>query len=223
MKRLPMLYSLLAVIALSASIAYWGMQLYKPAQRPLAVSAPVAVAEPAPDAAATLFGGQAVAVVATNYQLTGVVSAGRLSVAILVADGQPPMALRIGKEIAPGVSVSEVHPRYVMLSEGGILKRIELATDTKTVPNMAPPIAGAMPPPMQGQPPPTPAPMPVQMPPSPPPQTVQPQPYQPQVNQQINVPSEAQQQGLPQGMPPQSNVPMGSPARNFNPNPPAEQ
>jgi general secretion pathway protein C len=66
-----------------------------------------------------LFGGQAVAAVASSYQLTGVVAAGRDSAAILVADGQPPQALKLGKEIASGVTVKEVHPKYVMLSEGG--------------------------------------------------------------------------------------------------------
>ena len=98
MKRLPLLFSLLALVALSASIAYWVMQLYKPEQRPLAAAPAAAAARPpAVDAAATLFGGQAVAVVASNYQLTGVVAAGRDSVAILVADGQPPKALKVGQ------------------------------------------------------------------------------------------------------------------------------
>lgn len=178
MKRLPILFSLLAVIALSASAAYWGLQLYKPVQRQLA-AAPVAVQpDPAPDAAATLFGGQAVAAMATNYQLTGVVFAGQQSVAILVADGQPPRALPMGKEIAPGVTIKEVHPRYVMLSEGGILKRIDLATDAKAgasvsfsappaPPDAAPQVA-PMPPPQGGgnemtggNPPPPPAPTPM--------------------------------------------------------------
>ena len=134
MKRLPILFSLLALILLSASIAYWVLQLYKPAQRPLAPVTVAAQAEPAPDAAATLFGGQALAAVATSYQLTGVVAAGRDSAAILVADGQTPQAVKLGKEIAAGVTVKEVHPKYVMLSEGGVLKRIELATDSKAGP-----------------------------------------------------------------------------------------
>jgi general secretion pathway protein C len=134
MKRLPILFSLLALILLSASIAYWVLQLYKPAQRPLAPVTVAAQAEPAPDAAATLFGGQALAAVATSYQLTGVVVAGRDSAAILVADGQTPQAVKLGKEFASGVTVKEVHPKYVMLSEGGVLKRIELATDTKAGP-----------------------------------------------------------------------------------------
>ena len=137
MKRLPLMMSLLAVIALSASIAFWVLQLYKPAQRPMAAIADARMADPAPDAAATLFGGQAVTNAPSNYQLTGVVAAGRESMAMLVAEGQPPRALAVGKEIASGVTVKEVHPRYVMLSEGGVLKRIELATDNKAGTNVA--------------------------------------------------------------------------------------
>lgn len=126
-KRLPHLFTLLALILLAVSIAYWFLQLYKPAQRPLAPPPVVAQAEPSPDAAATLFGGQPSAVAISSYQLTGVVSAGRDSAVILVAEGSPPKAVRIGREIVPGVTVAEVHSRYVMLSEGGIMKRVDLA------------------------------------------------------------------------------------------------
>jgi general secretion pathway protein C len=143
MKRLPLLFTLLALIFLAVSATFWGMQLYKPQQRPIAAVAPASLPEPSPDAAATLFGGQ-VANVATNYQLTGIISAGRDSAAIIVADGQPPKALKVGRELAPGVSISEVHPRYVMLSEGGVMKRIDLAPDTK--PAIA--LSGAAAPPM---------------------------------------------------------------------------
>ena len=137
MKRLPLVLSLLAVIALSASIAFWVLQLYKPAQRPMSAIAEARMADPAPDAAATLFGGQAVAAGPSNYQLTGVVAAGRESVAILVVDGKPPRALAVGKEIASGVTVKEVHPKYVMLSEGGVMKRVDLATDAKAGTSLA--------------------------------------------------------------------------------------
>jgi general secretion pathway protein C len=131
MKRLPLLFTLLALIFLAVSATYWGMQLYKPVQRPIAAAPVASLPEPSPEAAATLFGGQPVANVATNYQLTGIVAAGRDSVAIIVADGQPPKALKVGHELNPGVSISEVHPRYIMLSEGGVMKRIDLAADTK--------------------------------------------------------------------------------------------
>lgn len=152
MKRLPLIFSLLAVIALSASVAYWAMELYKPAQRPLAAMSDSALPDPSPDAAGTLFGGQAVAVVASNYQLTGVVAAGAEGVAILVADGQPPKAVQVGHELSSGVMLQEVHPKYVMLSEGGVLKRIELATDDKAGSSvaLAAPV-GAPPPAPQSQ------------------------------------------------------------------------
>lgn len=146
-KRLPLLFTLLALVLLVASIAYWFLQLYKPEQRPLAPAPSVAQAEPNPEAAAYLFGGQPTAVAISNYQLTGVVSAGVNSAVILVAEGSPPKAVRIGREIVPGVTVAEVHPKYVMLSEGGVMKRVDLAPDTgvSSQPGMAPPIPRAQP------------------------------------------------------------------------------
>ena len=157
-KRLPLLLSLLALILLAVSIAYWVLQLYKPEQRPLAAPPVASVPEPSPDAAATLFGGQPTQVI-SNFQLTGVISAGADSAVILVADGQPAKAVRIGREIAPGVTVSEVHRRYVMLSDGGVLKRVELAADsgqstaiTPPQPRMAP--QTMMPQPVAATPPP---------------------------------------------------------------------
>lgn len=207
MKRLPLFFSLLAVIALSASIAYWVLQLYKPEQRPLAAAPVAAAPEPSSDAAATLFGGQAAAVVATNYQLTGVIASGRDSVAILVADGQPAKALKVGKEVASGVTVQEVHPRYVMLSEGGVLKRIDLATDAKPPADMAAPVP--MPeqrPPPQPQPPEQ-AEQPEQ--PQPPPQRT---PQQPQPAQAPAAPPSTQVQPPPPGTP----VQMPPPTRVIN-------
>ncbi|MBC7857478.1 MAG: hypothetical protein H7Z39_01625 [Burkholderiaceae bacterium] len=133
MKRLPLFASLIAVVALSASLAYWTMQWLTPPVRPLAAAAPAAGA-PAPsvEAAAGLFGGQSAVVVASNYQLKGVVAAGnaRGIAAILAADGKPAQALGVGEEVAPGVTVKQIAPRFVLLSEGGAVKRVELAAET---------------------------------------------------------------------------------------------
>jgi general secretion pathway protein C len=148
-KRLPLLLSLLGVILVAVSLAYWILQLYQPPQRPLAAVPQAAMPDPAIDAAATLFGGQVAVASATNYQLTGVVADGNSSVAIIVAEGAPPKALRVGKELAPGITLAEVHPRYVMLSDGGVMKRVDLATDTKPAASMgggAPGGASAAPP-----------------------------------------------------------------------------
>jgi general secretion pathway protein C len=130
-KRLPILLSLLGVILLAASIAYWVLQLVQPPQRPMAAVQTGQVADPPIDAAASLFGGQVAVATATNYQLTGIVSAGHNSVAIIVADGAQPKALRVGKELAPGITLAEVYPRYVMLSDNGAMKRIDLAADAR--------------------------------------------------------------------------------------------
>ena len=45
----------------------------------------------------------------------------------------PPKALKVGHELVPGVKLAEVHARYVMLSDGGVMKRIDLATRLLTL------------------------------------------------------------------------------------------
>lgn len=133
MKRLPLFVSILLFAALCMSATYWAMQWLKPPQRPVAAPPQVAQAEPSLIAAAGLFGGRAVAAVASNYQLKGVVAAalGKESAAILSADGKPAQAYRVGAEVAPGVSLKEVHPQYVLLSENGVMKRVELPANAK--------------------------------------------------------------------------------------------
>ncbi|TFW22158.1 hypothetical protein E4L96_08340 [Massilia arenosa] len=172
MNRLPLVSTILAVLLLAASIAYWALQLYQPPQRPIAAPPPPVVLEPAVDAAATLFGGQQAAVEVSNYALTGVVSAGRDSVAIVVAEGKPPVAIKLGREIVPGVVVQEVHPRYVMISEGGVAKRVDLPQEVKPAATLAAPVAGLagaaangnMSEPVQTSATPAPPPQPMQMP-----------------------------------------------------------
>lgn len=133
-KRLPVLTSFVLFVALCASITYWTMQFLKPAQRPLAAPVQELVMEIPLQVAAGLFGGRAAAVVvASNFQLKGVVFAGnpRDSIAILGTDGKPAQASRVNAEVVPGVTVKEVHNRYVLLSEGGTVKRVELQESAK--------------------------------------------------------------------------------------------
>ena len=161
--RLPLVLNVAAACVLSASLAYWAMQLYRPQQRPLAAPPPAERAEPQLIAATGLFGGTpATSAVASSYRLTGVVAAGRDSVAIIVVDGAKATSVPLGKEVAPGIRVVEVYPRYVMLSEGGVAKRIDLAQDAPPSTGVAPPAspepmrapAAVQPlPPMAAQPP----------------------------------------------------------------------
>lgn len=153
MKRLPLILTVCAVVLLSASLAYWALQFFKPAQRALAAP-PQQLAMPLNlDAAKGLFGGQITVAAASNYQLKGVVAAqGSDSAAIISVDGQPAMAYGQGREIAPGVTIKEVQAKYVVLSEGGALKRIELASDALAGSTPAPsllPAGAAAPAPIQ--------------------------------------------------------------------------
>jgi general secretion pathway protein C len=205
MKRWPLLVSFVLFIALCVSATYWGMQLYKPPARAVAAPPPAVQAPPDPRAAVVLFGGrQGPVAVATNYQLRGVVSSGTTgeSIAILAADGKPAEAIRANREIQPGVIVKEVHPRYVLLQENGVIKRVELLDDAKGLSvdtGNRPPVARAVPPQPGMQPMP-------QMQPQPQPQMQQPPPEAMQ-QQQINV--------MPEGNAPQQNLgtPMGGMVR----------
>lgn len=130
MKRLPLIVTVLAVVLLSASLAYWGLQLFKPQQRAIAAPPPAPPLGVNLDAAKGLFGGQVSVAAVSNYQLKGVVAAqGEDSAAIISIDNKPSVALAVGKEIAPGVIVKEVHARHVLLSEGGVIKRVDLPSD----------------------------------------------------------------------------------------------
>ncbi|MFA6062995.1 MAG: type II secretion system protein N [Gallionella sp.] len=128
MKHLPMMTSFVLFIALCASLAYWAMQIFKPKVRDVAVPALIAGSAPKLDAAAGLFGGHLNTAIASNYQLIGVIFASDPdeSVAILVTDGKPAQAIRTHREVAPGVTLNEVNRHHVLLSEGGVVKRIEL-------------------------------------------------------------------------------------------------
>lgn len=132
MRRLPLVASFLLFVLLCASVAYWAMQLFKPPLRPVAAPPRTVQPEIRPQAAAALFGARSrPAAAASNYQLRGVIYSGspRDSVAIISTDGKPAQSFRVDAEIVPGVTVTEVHRSYVMISENGASKRIELPED----------------------------------------------------------------------------------------------
>jgi general secretion pathway protein C len=133
MKRLHLIISFILFIALCISLAYWAMQLFKPSARPIAAPPQTTQTAPKLDAAAALLGGHPNAVIASNYQLKGVVVDTNEvdSVAILVANGRAAHAYKINQEIAPGITVKEVQGQYVLLSENGVVKRVELPAKTK--------------------------------------------------------------------------------------------
>lgn len=129
MTRWPIVTGFVFFVALCASAAYWAMQLFEPPARPVsAAPAPMVNREVKLDAAMNLLGGRTATAMAEHYLLKGVVVARnpRNSVAILATDGKPAQAIGVGSEVMRGVTVKEVHPRYVLLSERGIEKRVQL-------------------------------------------------------------------------------------------------
>jgi general secretion pathway protein C len=153
MKRMPLVADFLLFITLCVSLAYWGMQFFKPQSRPVGPP-PQMAAQPGPriEAAAGLFGGHPTgAAVASNFVLRGVIAAGPNGVAILAAEGKPAQAIGVGTEVEPGVTLKEVHPTYVLLNEGGMIKRVDLPENAKPGLDVggAPPVAaGPASPPM---------------------------------------------------------------------------
>jgi len=126
-KHLPLIAAAILISAVFGSGAYWGSQLLRPQVRPVAAAAHTAPAPPDIAAAAGLFGGAPAAAAAIAFKLKGVIEDGAEGVAILVADGKPALALGIGQQAAPGVTVTEIHQRYVMLDMSGKPTRLDLA------------------------------------------------------------------------------------------------
>jgi general secretion pathway protein C len=129
MKRLPLIMSFFIFIALCMSLSYWGIQMFKPKARAVAAPQTAASFEQLLGQWGSVFGRTASAqMAASNYQLKGVVVAPQAqdSAAIVSTDGRPEQALAIGKELAPGVKLIEVHPSYIVVTEAGVNKKIDL-------------------------------------------------------------------------------------------------
>jgi general secretion pathway protein C len=133
LKRFPLITNFILFIALCVSAAFWAMQLFNPPVRAVAAPPQTSLPPPRLDAAAALLGGHSNAAVASNFQLKGVVVANNPaeSVAILAANGKPPKAIRVNSEVLPGVTVKEVQGQFVLLSENGVIKRVELPVNAK--------------------------------------------------------------------------------------------
>jgi general secretion pathway protein C len=126
LKHLPRIVSILLISAVAGSGAYWGSALFRAQAGPVAVAPHTAPAPPNIAAAAGLFGGTPAAITTIAFKLKGVIEDGAEGVAILVEDGKPALAVGIGQQAAPGVTVTEIHQRYVMLDMSGKSTRLDL-------------------------------------------------------------------------------------------------
>ncbi len=212
-KRLPIVTSFVLFLLLCASVTYWVLEFVKPQQRPLASVLPTATTDASLEAAAGLFGGSSMKVaMASNFQLKGVVAAGNAneSIAIVVADGKPPQSIRVNTEVKPGVVVKEVHGQYVLLTERGVTRRVDMQELAKNPMQSSPQVSQFTPsvvPPQRIETPPPPAPMPTQIAPAMPTTMIMPG--------QVPPPAPGQQYGGTVVIPPGSSEPSG-PQRNHS-------
>ena len=153
MKRMPLVFSFLLFLALSATLAYWSVQWTAPAPR--AVSAPPKSERTTPpiSAAASLFGGRSPGSAIANVQLRGVVHSSSLSdsVAIIAVEGKSPRALTVNSEIVPGVIVKQILNKTVVVSEKGAERELSLPAfaaqeSNSTMPQASTPTAPNLPP-----------------------------------------------------------------------------
>lgn len=133
MKRLPLLMSFVMFILFCMSLSYWGMQVFKPKVRSVNAAVNTNSFEPGEGQWGSLFGrNPLVEAAVSNYQLKGVVVAAHDldSAAIVSADGKPSQTIAVGKELSPGVILKEVHETHIVISETGVIKRVELPLPT---------------------------------------------------------------------------------------------
>ncbi|HWT72503.1 MAG TPA: hypothetical protein VN361_09975, partial [Oxalicibacterium sp.] len=127
-KRFAAIMALTAAIL--ASIGYWIVRLRAPEAAP--VTMPITPVVPA-SATTALFGDRPdLLPSAGNLSITGVIIAPDPldSIAIVVEAGQRPRALRVGTAISVGLRLTEVHPHYIVVSDGERSTRIALPPRT---------------------------------------------------------------------------------------------
>ena len=143
MKRLPLLINVMLFAAICALISFWAMKVFNPKPRNLEAPKMVAPFEPAVGQWGPVFGQDATGQnVPSIFALKGVVYAQRAadSVALIVVDGKPGVAVPIGKEFAPNIKLLEVYATYIVVSESGVSRRIDVppVTPGAVSPSFAP-------------------------------------------------------------------------------------
>jgi general secretion pathway protein C len=130
MKRITVITSFVLFLVLCATTSFWVLQFMKPTARKI-VAPPAAKPVANVENVATLFGGALA--VNTNYQLRGIVLANpqQQSLAIIAVDGAAAQAYAVDAEINPGVKLAEVRAGYVMITDNGVSKRIDLPEEYK--------------------------------------------------------------------------------------------
>ncbi len=136
--RLPLSWRGVGALVLGVLLAQWSWVLFAPHATAIAAVAERGAAAEAGQlfGVAAAFGVKSAEGVALpNVRLVGVFAAGpgKPGFAVLKLDDQRQMGVALGKEVAPGTKLLEVHPDYVLLERAGVRQRVNLerkAADT---------------------------------------------------------------------------------------------
>ncbi|KVX51787.1 type II secretion system protein N [Burkholderia stagnalis] len=119
--------SLALFAALCATATYWVVTL-SAREAPL----PAAAARPPirTEDAAALFGGQLDKNPVQDIHLFGILALQRGAAAIVGIGGEPPRAVSLGTELAPGAKLAEVRERSIIVERNGARAEIALPANT---------------------------------------------------------------------------------------------
>lgn len=108
----------LAILALAAGIGVWGAVIFAPGPQDLPPAMRPGVGrfdDTAP--AALLFGKNGT--LKTQVTVAGLISSGTEGAAVLSVDGGPPLAWRMGQDLAPGLRLLRVDAGGIVLDQNG--------------------------------------------------------------------------------------------------------
>jgi len=122
------------LLVLGVPCAQWIWRLFEPDAVPVKLQRQTFSSVIHRNAVADLFNERAAVAESDTIQLKGVVVAEkeRSSVAMLQIGGEPARPVGVGAEVLPGVTVSEVYPQYVLLTDHGQSKHVEMTESTNT-------------------------------------------------------------------------------------------
>lgn len=115
----PAAFRVIAILALAAGVGVWGSILLAPRPGPLPPAVSAATAPRAVDngPVAVWFGKDEA--MRTQITVLGVIAAGPDGAAVLSIDGGPPLAWRVGNEVAPGIVLREIAADAVTVEQAG--------------------------------------------------------------------------------------------------------
>ncbi|WP_179403395.1 type II secretion system protein N [Burkholderia guangdongensis] len=119
--------SLALFAALCAMATYWVVTL---SARETPLPAAAARAPIRTEDAAALFGGQLTKNPIQDIHLFGVLALQHGAAAIVATGGEPPRAVSLGAEIAPGEKLAEVRDRSIVVDRNGARAEISLPANT---------------------------------------------------------------------------------------------